>query len=99
MSDQPHLLHAVIDQQWLGYEIECPYEPTDPKRPCTWHEEDSEVEQPGCGVNAWLDGDGAWDRDDSLSMRFTRQRLTGPLPVAVRWDEADEFWDIGPWAP
>lgn len=94
---KPHRLHAVIDQQWIGYEIECPYDADDPERPCTWTEEGNDDEQPGCGVNAWLDGDGAWDQEDSLSMRFTRQRLDGALPVSVRWDSADEFWDIGPW--
>jgi hypothetical protein len=90
----PHVLHPVIDRQWLGYELDCPYAPDDHERPCRSYEEDLVTEVPGCGVKAYLDSD--WVDDPADSLDIPRQRMTGPMDVAVSWEHADEYWTIGP---
>ena len=97
MQDRPHHLHAVVDRQWIGYELDCPYDPNDHDRPCRSYEEDMVTEVPGCGVIVYLGSD--WVDDPADSLDLPRQRMDGALPVSVSWDSGDEYWTIGPWKP
>lgn len=55
-----HTVRVDFTDGWTAATMICPYDVTDPERPCWPHDEDGERSQPGdfCNWSAWFDGGG-----------------------------------------
>lgn len=86
---EPHLLHVLVDDQWSGYDLECPYG-NEIDRPCLCTYEDGTTED-GCGAATWLnETPDQWE----YVIKMPRRRVAGPIPVFVTWDHSDECFKV-----
>jgi len=97
-----HLVRIDFDRGWPTALMVCPYDATDPDRPCRPHDEDGEPSVPGdfCNWEAWFSeggldcvGSGSVDMPvaraewDADGFIFHLAALAAPVPVTEGWTE------------
>ena len=82
-----HTITFGVQNDYVEYTVECPWEPDDPERPCRMFDmepgESTEGKDPidGCGVQSYLTEGGP----ESIHVPDVITSL--PVPVDVAWDQ------------
>ena len=82
-----HTITFSVRHDYVDYDVECPYEPDDPKRPCVLYDmepgEDPEGKEmlTGCGLKEYLTEGGR----EAISV--PEEITSTPTPVDMEWDD------------